>query len=368
MPVSRRQFLGTTTLAAAQWAGDAKPRTKPSRQRPVEAGDWAFSDVDAAIATQIQGWLPRKLFDVHAHLYRTRDLGKPCPGLPAAGPKTVGLDVWRTRLGEETGVERLAGGLFVPYPVKHCDVDAGNEFVAAQVESAGLARGLMVVTPQSSREKVEECLGNPNIVGFKPYHVFAPVKQTFDAALEEYVPEWIWQVADAHGAIILLHLVRTGALSDPGNQRTILTFCAKYPNATLLLAHAGRGFHAPNTIRALPALKGLNNVYFDSAAICEPDALMAILKTFGPRRLMWGSDFPVSHQRGKCVTVGDAFSWICPRRIDVDPAAPVCHPTLVGLESMRALGLAAQLMDLSAEDLEDIFLNNALRLLRLQSS
>ncbi|MCX5759435.1 MAG: amidohydrolase family protein, partial [Candidatus Hydrogenedentes bacterium] len=299
---------------------------------------------------------------------RKRDLGQPCPDLPAQGPDTVDVDVWRTYLGKESGHQRLAGGLFVPYPVKKGDVDAGNDFLLGQVDRIEMGRGLIVVTPDSDRAKTESYFRNSRIIGFKPYHVFAHRDQTFDAALDEYLPEWVWEMADAHGAVILLHLVRQAALSDPGNQRAILKFCAKYPNANLLLAHAGRGFHAPNTIRALPVLKGLNNVYFDSAAVCEPDALMAIVKTLGPRRLLWGSDFPVSQQRGKCVTVGDAFSWICPRRIDVDPDAPVCHPTLVGLESLRAVGLMAELMDLSKQDLDDIFFNNALRLLRIQDA
>jgi glutamate-1-semialdehyde 2,1-aminomutase len=369
MPIDRRAFLGTSAVAALELAhGNSVNATARAPEGKGEAGNWTFGDVDASIAAAVQEFLPKRLFDTHAHLYRKHDLGEPCPDLPGQGPDAVDVNVWRTYLGTEVGSERLAGGLFVPYPTKKGDVDAGNDFLMAQVSRAEHARGLIVVTPNSSRDKAETYFRNPQIKGFKPYHVFAHVEQTFDASLEEYLPEWVWEMAGAHGAIILLHLVRQAALSDPGNQGAILKFCSKYPNANLLLAHAGRGFHAPNTIRALPALKDLENVYFDTAAICEPDALMAIVKTFGARRLLWGSDFPVSQQRGKCVTVGDAFSWICPRRIDVDPNAPACHPTLVGLESLRALGLAAQLMDFSKQDLEDIFFNNALRLLRIQES
>ncbi len=367
MLLSRRAFVltgaaGTLELASVRdaAAGDADNKN--------DDGNWTFTETDAVIAAAVQERLPERMFDIHAHLYRKHDLGQPGPELTEQGPDTVDVGVWRTHLGKEAGQQRLAGGLFLPYPVKHGDVDAGNDFLLAQVDAAELARGLIVITPDSDRAKAESYFRNPRIIGFKPYHVFAHRDQTFDAALDEYLPEWVWEMADAHGAVILLHLVRQAALSDPGNQDAILRYCTKYLKANLLLAHAGRGFHAPNTIRALPALKGLKNVYFDLAAVCEPDALMAIVKTFGPRRLLWGSDFPVSQQRGKCVTVGDAFSWICPRRIDVDPAAPVCHPTLVGLESLRAVTLMAELMDLSKQDIEDIFFNNARRLLRIQGN
>lgn len=364
MSLSRRLFLATSTVGMFGIAHAGKEAMAESGLKN-EDGNWTFNETDAEIAAMIQDRLPDRLFDIHAHLYRKCDLGTPCPAFLGPGPDIADGNAWRAHLGKVCGGERLAGALFLPYPVKKGNVEASNGFLMEQLGYIEMSRGLIVVTPDSDRAKTELYFQDPKIIGFKPYHVFAHGEQTFEAALEDYLPEWVWEMADAHRAVILLHLVRHAALSDPGNQRAIRTFCTKYPKAILLLAHAGRGFHAPNTIRALPALNDLDNLYFDSAAVCEPDALMAIVKTFGPRRILWGSDFPVSQQRGKCVTVGDAFSWICPRRIDVDPAAPVCHPTLVGLESLRALCLAAELMDLSKKDLENIFFNNARRLLRL---
>ncbi len=367
MPLTRRTFFLTSAAGTLELTSAKHVAAEQPGDTNME-GNWTFSETDAAIAEAIQEGLPDRMFDIHAHLYRKDDLGQRCPELPAQGPAMADVDVWRTYLGKITGIHRLDGGLFVPYPVKQGDVDAGNDFLLGQIDRMEMARGLIVITPDSDRDKTESYFHNSKIIGFKPYHVFAHREQTFDAALDEYIPEWIWEMANAHGAVILLHLVRQAALSDRENQSAVLKFCAKYPKANLLLAHAGRGFHAPNTIRALPALKDLDNIYFDSAAVCEPEALMAIVKTVGPRRLLWGSDFPVSQQRGKCVTVGDAFSWICPRRIDVDPASPACHPTLVGLESLRAVNLMAELMDLSRQDLDDIFFNNALRLLGIQDT
>lgn len=325
--------------------------------------NWVFTDTDAAIAGRIESFLPRAVFDFHAHIYRTQDLGFPLQGLVAQGPETVGVDVWRELLGHLLGPSRLAGGLLFPYPTKTVEAAAANKFLLSELADEEMSRGLILVKPESLQEEVEALLENDSIVGFKPYHVFAHVESTFDSALEEYAPEWLWQVADERGLIIMVHLVRSGALSDPVNQESILRLCSHYPDVRLVLAHAGRGFHALTTLNALPALGHLKNIWFETSAICEPDALMAILRVFGPRRMLWGSDFPVSHQRGKCVTVGDAFSWICPERIDDDPTAPPCHPTLVGLESLRALALATILLDISQRDIENIFLHNALRLL-----
>lgn len=326
------------------------------------AGNWTYLDVDKSVARQLRPALPDRLFDFHAHLYKTSDMGAAPPSLLAGGPTVAAKDVWRRELADLLGEARVSDGLFMPYPHKGGDVVAGNAFLLSQLDDSPSC-GLLVVTPRMTPANIEPLLRHPRVRGFKPYHIFAERAQTFDASIEEYVPEWVWELAHERNLIITLHLVCHGALSEPRNQRAITTLCAKYSKARLVLAHAARGFHAPNTINALPVLRGLDNVWFDTSAVCEPDALMAIIQEFGATRLLWGSDFPVSRQRGKCVTVGDAFSWICPERIDVDPAAPECHPIFVGLESLRALLLATRLMSLAREEIEDIFLGNALRML-----
>jgi glutamate-1-semialdehyde 2,1-aminomutase len=108
----------------------------------------------------------------------------------------------------------------------------------------------------------------------------------------------------------------------------------------------------------------LPNLWFDTSGICEAEPLIALLDAFGPRRLMWGSDFPVSEQRGRCVTAGDGFLWISPDH--TAGAAPACRLLPVGVESLRAHLAAAATFGLNAEDRKDLFGNNARRLLGLE--
>lgn len=325
---------------------------------------WTPTAIDTHIAQEVSALLPSRLFDIHAHLYRADHMGCRAPALVADGPPEVDVNVWRSSLSNLIGHSHLEGGLFLPYPVKGVDPAPGNEYILSQVDPSLSRYGLVVVSPTSREDEFVRLLANPGVRGFKPYHVFARIPQTFDATLEQFIPEWAWRVAHDKRLIILIHLVRSGALADCENQRALRAFCTTYPAARVILAHAARGFHAPNTIKGLESVRDLKNVWFDTSAVCEAEPLMALIKELGPERLMWGSDFPVSQQRGKCVTVGDAFSWICPERIDVDPSAPACHPTLVGLESLRALTTAARLLDLSTDQLEGIFFHNALNLLK----
>jgi len=330
------------------------------------SGNWKFTQLDQAIAEELDAFLPARLFDVHAHVYRLADLMAKDTKVLSEGPAEVNVAEWRKAMERQVGVSRLQGGIFIPDVRPAGEVSVLNDYVIEQVAAHPQSRAAVVVTPQCGEEKLISYIGDPQVAALKPYHLFSEQKPTFHAPLESYLPEWIWRVADEHGLLIVLHMVRAGALADPDNQRVIRQMCEKYPDARLSLAHAGRGFHAPNTVKGISSLRGLENVWFDTAAVCEPAALRAILAEFGPRRLMWGSDFPVSETRGKCVTVGDGFVWLYADSLDWEGLSPACNPMLVGLESLLALRDAALDFGLNGEDIQDIFCDNAHRLLGIK--
>jgi len=322
-----------------------------------------INDLDRSIAQRLQEFLPPAVVDAHAHVFRFEDI-KPSETLDefkALGPITA--EVWKEQLALQVGPERPAGALLLPYPTVGCSEDRCNQWVIQQARKHPNCKASILVTPQSDRDKVLSYLDDPQVVGFKPYHVFSGEKPTFQSSIAGYLPEWAWQLADQRGLVITLHMVRDLALADPDNQQTIRTMCRKYPNARLILAHGARGFHAPNTVENIEAIKDLHNVWFDTSAVCESAPIEAILRTFGPRRLLWGSDFPISCLRGRCVTMGDGFVWLHPQTIVWEHVNPACRPILVGLESLRALKQACETCFLNRRDIEDIFADNALRLM-----
>ena len=326
---------------------------------------WQWTDADRATAEGVQGRLPDRVFDAHAHLYRRADFHSRSTFV-GDGPEEAGLDTWRQRVGRQVGPGRLCGALCVAMPGTDERLPAINEYVAAQVSRQEAFRAAVMVSPNSSRQELESLLElHPNIRAFKCYHTLVARKGTFQARIEEYLPEWAWEIAQARGMAILLHMVRDRALADPENQRSIRRQCERYPDAKLILAHAARGFHAPNTVAGIGALAGLQNVWFDTSAVCEAAPILAILDVFGPRRVMWGSDFPVSEQRGRCVTLGTGFVWVTTDQVAWNEKAFFGEPVLVGLESIRALLAACDEMRLAEEDLADVFCENARRLLGL---
>lgn len=325
--------------------------------------NWSYTTADRNLSRELEKFIPEKVFDIHAHLYRMKDLNIPRNHFFRQGPAEVTVSVWRRKMEKQVGSNRLAGGLFIPWPLSF--PDRINDFLSTQLKDVPGSRGLILISPDYPEKKVRAYLENPQVVGLKPYHTFSKEKPTFQSSLSGYLPDWAWKMANKKGLFITLHIVKSLALSDPDNQRQIRKNCLKYPNVKLVLAHAARGFHAPNTVKGISVLRGLENVWFDTAAICEPAALYAVLQEFGPRKLLWGSDFPLSETVGKCVTAGDGFAWLQKETVDWEKLSAGCSPVLVGLESLRALKEAAELFGLNREDLDDIFYGNASRLLGL---
>ena len=299
------------------------------------------------------------------HIYRKADLGLDENSSLNEGCDVEGInevqDFYKKMLPDTT----LEGGLAIGYPTVGCDMAAVNSFTADETSDSDTFRGSICIDPAdegAARKLVEE---NPNIIGLKPYHLFAKRKVTWDASIPEYLPEWAFRLADEKGLLITLHMVKDDAIADPDNQKAIKAMCTKYPNARLILAHAARCFHAPNAYKGLPALEGLDNVWFDASAICETEPYMEILLRFGPKKLLWGSDYPVCCTRGRAVTIGLDFIWLQDDTVRWDNLKTKCRPVVTGLESLRALKAACRYTGMKSNDIESIFSGNAKELLKV---
>ena len=189
---------------------------------------------------------------------------------------------------------------------------------------------------------------------------------TWIAPIEAYLPEAHIAAADTLGLTITLHMVRDRALADPVNQATIRRYCRTYPNMRLILAHAARGFNPWHTIEGIESLRGLENVWFDTSAVTEAGAFEAIVETMGHEKLMYGTDFHVSHMHGRCVAIGDSFHWLYAEEMDLGEKHIALRPVLIGLESLRSIRLACQRLKLSERQIEDIFYGNAAALLDIE--
>lgn len=335
--------------------------------------DWSFTAADRDfILRHVGPYLPDRVFDAHAHLFSQRHF--PAGQVPAhlAGtPVDLGIDRYREYVEWLHPGGRTKGGLFFGLAFQG-DRAANDRFVMEQVRK-GLAddfaaRGQMLIAPEMDAEYIREAIRHEGFVGLKPYHLMAKTDgPSFLARIEEYLTEEHVRVAHEEGLTITLHMVRDRALADPVNQATIRRYCTEYPNMRLILAHAARGFNPWHTIEGVHALAGLHNVWCDTSAVTEAGAFEAIVDTLGHTRLLYGTDFYVSHLRGRCIAIGDSFHWLYADEMNLGEKHTTLKPVLIGLESLRSLILALHRLKLTDAQIEDIFFGNAAELLGINS-
>jgi len=331
--------------------------------------DWIVADADRELFDrELESFVPPVIFDAHAHWYRADHFPTHAvPGLVRSGPAVAGSAAFDEAIGALIP-RRRSEGLFFPFPQAEVDVEAANQFLHEQLADRPLSRGQMLITPAQDAEFIRETVRRRGFVGLKCYHVFASRRPTFDATIEEFMPDAQLRIAHEEGLSITLHIVRATALADPANQQWIRDRCRAFPDMRLILAHAARGFNPHHTIAGIEALGGLDNVWFDTSAVTDAGAIEAIVRTLGHERLLYGSDFPVSHLRGRCVGLGDSFLWISAENTDLAVPYARLDLALVGHEALRTLKVAAMSLGLTDSQVEDIFCRNAARLWGLADS
>jgi len=274
----------------------------------------------------------------------------------------VGWASYQRGVGRWMGDRCPNGGLIFTVPKVSLDVAGANRFVADEVKRLSGSRALMMITPQDDPARVEATLQADGFLGFKVYHVFSGQPDTLEAPTETFLPEWAWELSEKYGLAIMLHMVRARAMADPLNQTYIREHCLRYPNARLILAHAARGFCGGHTVEGIASLRGLDNVYFDTSAVCEAAPMEAILREFGTGRLLYGADFPVSEMLGRCISIGDGFQWLYADTLDWKNSR-FAKPHYIGLECLLAVQQACRTMRLRDDDVERIFCTNAREML-----
>ena len=315
-------------------------------------------------ASAVADFLPQEIYDIHTHPYHADHFAANAwPFL--SDKKVLGCVEHRAALQRYMPAKKIHG-LYFGMPHKTADRAAMNTWVTGEVRAQGtpLSRALMVVAPTDNQAAVATALRSGQFCGIKVYHCYSQRPDTMNATVEEFAPEWMWELLHETRGVLLLHIVRDGAMEDASNQASLRRLCRAYPQAKLILAHVARSFSYRNARKGLHAIADIDNAVIDTSAICESEAFRAALKILGPRRVLWGSDFAVSELRGRCVTTGGLFFWLHPELIRADYKAPSSTDlTLVGIESLQSLREACEDTGLTQGDINDIFMGNALRTL-----
>jgi len=307
---------------------------------------------------EIDPFLPDRIYDAHAHIWE-----KEWANFTLGSSPVADLALYDEAIAEIHG-KRRTEALFLSFAVaEHREqIAAANEWTAGQIADRPACRAHYFITPEHDPEFVRDEVRRLGMHGLKCYHSFSGVDPTWEASIPTYLPEPLVAVANDEGWTITLHMVKARADADPDNQHWIRHYCETYPKMQLILAHSARGFQPGHNMEGLEKLTGLDNLWFDTAANCEPIAHQAIMRIFGHERLMYGSDLPVSHLRGKSLGVGDFFLWLYEDTPVWGEKHIKVHPLMIGLEHLRSVKWACWSEKLTDAQVEDVFWNNAARL------
>jgi len=241
---------------------------------------WQLREEDREVfARELEGFVPERVLDAHAHLYQAHWWEDP-PAHVMAGPPEVGLSVYREQMQWILPGREVQGYHFAyPFPTTDGErLRAANAWVAGEVAKEPAGRGQLLVRPTDDPEWVREQVRALGLRGLKPFCFYAPVPDTLQAEIPDYLPEALMAVADQEGWTITLHLVRSRGVADASNQHWLRRYCERFPDAQIILDHCARGFNPYHVLEGLPQLAGLGNLWLDTSAVCSSLAVTAALE------------------------------------------------------------------------------------------
>ena len=319
---------------------------------------------DAEAHKILDDFIPDKVYDTHAHIYHEKftltRLSKKADGVPVEYG-------WERYLQDMQNVvpNRIVHANMLPRVDKSfaLDVDcrnASDAYTVSQLEKDPLSVGEIIVIPGDSAEEVEKHLIHPRIKGFKCYYgLITSEGNHINAPAEDFLSEGVWEIANRKGMVITLHLSRQDAMADPENIRYVRTMAKRYPNAILMLAHAGRSYADWMGVEAADHYVDLDNVWFDFSAIFDSPPVFQIMRKVGISRCTWGTDFPVCNGRGGFVTMSRKQKWVFKDALEALKSPMNWN---IGVQTLMAIRQACLMADTTPAQLEDLFYNNAARL------
>lgn len=328
--------------------------------------DFVLNETDLSMKARLESWLPDKIFDMHAHIHNTEHIGDPnsiCSHFGTADAERFVRDQ-KLIYGD-----RYVRGLLIPMPTADFAdwalIDRVNDWVIEEAKKTPDCAVELFVKPGDTRADIEKRLCSDQIKGLKCYYLAIQenvVKNQAD--IGDFLPEAAWEIANERGLVITLHLVKDRALADPANLAYIQEKAAKYPNAKLILAHCARGFASWTVVETVRQLKKFDNIYYDLAAICEIAPMYEVIRQAGADHVFWGTDYCIGLMRGKAFSAGMKFEWAFTSDLPEGLNFPAC---LVTLESLFAFYQTSVMLELTKQQVEDIFYNNAVRVLGLEA-
>jgi predicted TIM-barrel fold metal-dependent hydrolase len=338
-----------------------------------------IKDVDRDFyAAHLADFLPAQIVDVHTHVW--------LHSFALDTPPDLRLAQWPAHVAADNAIEELQATyrLMLPrqhvtpvlfgWPERTIDTAKTNAYTGQVAHQHGFP-GLLVSRPEWPAAQLEQAVAQHGLLGLKPYLSFAPLDmRSADITIYDFLPHEHLEVADAHGWIVMLHIPRPGRLKDPVNLAQLLEIEHRYPRVRLIVAHIGRAYCDEDIGNAFDRLKETERMCFDFSANTNAEVMAQLLAAVGPRRVLFGSDLPISRMRLRRICEGGTYINLVPTGLygdvsddphmrEVPDPGGAGRITFFMYEQLLAFRQAAEAAHLDAADVAGVFAHNAQRLI-----
>lgn len=308
---------------------------------------------------ELEGFVPARIFDAHAHLFWHTHLPPRHPKLKAWHDAD---DSTHRRWARRLYPGREIHFLYLGTPVPGIDVAAHNAFLRRQLARDPKSRVNFLVTPDCTPEQIAATAKTPGFIGLKPYRLFSVNHNPDTCRIREFFPEPQLEVANELGLWVTLHLSRYHAAADAGNLRDLEEFTLRrYPRIKWILAHCARSFTYWPIRESVERLRELPNLFYDLSAVCDVRPILTLFQKEDVRRIFFGSDgISPTFFRGGYLALGR--SWVTVAG-DAFPEERFPHcdgrPVLAIYENLLAIKQAAEIAGFGRREVGQIFWQNA---------
>jgi predicted TIM-barrel fold metal-dependent hydrolase len=327
----------------------------------------------------IEGFLPEKIIDVHTHIWLDQFMPK-----VSHDPKRAVS--WPALVAKDNPIEDLIQTYRLLLPGKQVtplifgnvlsrDVDevSSNGYVSESAKKHQFP-SLIFALPWWSAEEFEKKVLTGGFLGSKVYLTLSdPAIAEKDIQIFDFLPHHQLEVLNKHGWIAMLHIPRPGRLKDPLNLAQMIEIEEKYPNVKLIIAHVGRAYCPEDVGNAFDVLGRTKKMMFDISANTSAENFEKLIRSVGPRRILFGSDLPITRMRMRRICENGRYVNLVPHGIYGDVSNDKNMREVYDLEAQKltfffyeeilAFRRAAEAVGLSSKDINDVFYNNTYRLI-----
>lgn len=329
----------------------------------------------------INNFLPEDIIDIHTHVFiKEHHL--------INQENNARLARWPERVAEENPIEDLietyqlmfpgkkVSPLIFAYPMNLRFIDMANKYIENSCRNNSQCYGLLLTKPEWDEFFLEEQLVSGGFYGTKVYLNFAPVGiPKNEISIFDFLPHHQLTLLNKRGMIVMLHIPRDNRLKDPVNLMQIIEIEKRYPDIKLIIAHVGRAYCTEDIGNAFDVLSETNNVLFDFSANTNQSVFEHLIKSVGAKRILFGSDLPITRMRMKRICESGTYINIIPKGLYGDVSDDKHMREVEGeeagqlsfflFEEIMAFQKAAVTTHLKDIDIEDVFFNNARRILSI---